>query len=295
MSEANINPGKINSGKVSPDTGFNSSSVYQCAHECLLCDEPAVKVAKTMALFEQWTEGKLNCDISVEEAENKVERLVNPGRPSKPILVSPRDLPKRSAFSDEGKAALIHSLAHIEFNAINLALDAVYRFRGLPAEYYTDWLQVAKEEAYHFSLLAEHLNDLNYSYGDFDAHNGLWEMAIETDHDVLVRMALVPRVMEARGLDVTPAIMEKLEKAGDQRMVEILTIIQHDEVGHVEIGTRWYRHFCEIRGLSPFEMFKSLLEKYLKGGVRGPYDIEMRKKAGFTDDELLYLEQVGTK
>jgi len=282
--------------KISPaDITFPSDSVYQCACECLLCDDPEAKVAMTMALFERWSEDKLSCQIAHEEAEKKIERLTNPGRPKLPELVSPRDLPKRSAFSDEGKAALVHSLAHIEFNAINLALDAVYRFRGLPAKYYQDWLQVAKEEAYHFSLLAEHLRSLNFSYGDFDAHNGLWEMAIETDHDVLVRMALVPRVMEARGLDVTPAIMEKLEKAGDQRMVEILTIIQHDEVGHVEIGTRWYRHFCEIRGLSPFETFKSLLEKYLKGGVRGPYDIDMRKKAGFTDDELLYLEQVGTK
>lgn len=246
-----------------------------------------------MNLFDCWTAGKLRCDGP--DKDEAVDRLLEPGRPDQPRLVAPRELPGRSAFSTEGRAALIHSLAHIEFNAINLALDAMYRFRGLPEGYYADWLRVAKEEACHFNLLTEHMVTLGYQYGDFVAHNGLWEMAVETDHDVLVRMALVPRVMEARGLDVTPAIIEKLENAGDQRMVEILRIIQRDEVGHVEIGTRWYRHFCEIRGLSAFETFKSLLEKYLKGGVRGPYDVVMRKKAGFTDEELLYLEQAGAR
>lgn len=274
---------------------FKSRSVFQCAHDCLMCSEPELKVDMAMVLFELWNTGELSYTLAESDQAESIPSLLTPGRPKKPTLVSPRDLPRRSAFTEEGKAALIHSLAHIEFNAINLALDAVYRFRGLPAEFYSDWLRVAKEEAYHFSLISEHLNTLGYQYGDFDAHNGLWEMAVETDHDVLVRMALVPRVMEARGLDVTPAIMEKLEKVGDQRMVEILKIIQRDEVGHVEIGTRWYRHFCEIRGLSSLETFKSLLEKYLKGNVRGPYDVVMRKKAGFSDDELLYLEQVGTK
>lgn len=276
-------------------TLFKNQDLFQSASDCLLCRDPVKKVEMTMALFDLWQAGELTHTLSDKEQGVAVDRLLEPGRPDKPRLVSPRDLAKRSAFTEEGKAALIHSLAHIEFNAINLALDAVYRFRGLPAEYYSDWLRVAKEEAYHFSLLSKHLESLGFHYGDFDGHNGLWEMALETDHDVLVRMALVPRVMEARGLDVTPAIMDKLDKAGDQRMVEILKIIQRDEVGHVEIGTRWYRHFCEIRGLSPFETFKSLLEKHLKGNVRGPYDVVMRKKAGFTDDELLYLEQVGSK
>ena len=277
------------------DIQFSDSRVYQCAYDCLMCAEPRLKIEMTMALFDKWGAGELSHDIPADKSEKSIDSLPNPGRPEKPELVSPRDLPKRSAFTDKGKAALIHSLAHIEFNAINLALDAVYHFRGHAAEYYADWLRVAREEAYHFSLIAEHLNALGYYYGDFAAHNGLWEMAVATDHDVLIRMALVPRVMEARGLDVTPFIMDKLDKAGDQRMVEILKIIQHDEVGHVAIGTKWYRHFCEIRGLSPFETFKSLLEKYFKGNVRGPYDIEMRKKAGFSDDELLYLEQAGAK
>ncbi|MGD8925990.1 MAG: ferritin-like domain-containing protein [Thioalkalispiraceae bacterium] len=260
-----------------------------------MADSPQDKVRMTMSLYDVWNDKQYIHEVADQDALESVERLLTPGRPSLPRLVSPRELPKRGAHTEEGKAALIHALAHIEFNAINLALDAVYRFRGLPSEYYSDWLRVAKEEAYHFSLLSEHLRSLGYQYGDFDAHNGLWEMALETDHDVLVRMALVPRVMEARGLDVTPSIIAKLESAGDSRMVEILKIIQHDEVGHVEIGTKWYRYFCEIRGLSPLEMFKSLLVKHLKGNIRGPYDMVMRKKAGFTDDELLFLEQVGAK
>ena len=152
---------------------------------------------------------------------------------------------------------------------------------------------MAVEEAYHFSLLAEHLAKLGYRYGDFDAHNGLWEMALETDHDVLVRMALVPRVMEARGLDVTPSIMAKLLKAGDNSAVEILGIIQRDEVGHVEIGTKWYRYFCEQRGLSPLETFIELVERHMKGQLRGPFDFARRKQAGFSDEELTYLNQIG--
>jgi len=196
-------------------------------------------------------------------------------------------------MSPEGRAALIHAICHIEFNAINLALDAVYRFRDMPDQYYSDWLKVAAEEAYHFSLLAEHLQTLGYTYGDFVAHNGLWEMALETDYDVLVRMALVPRVMEARGLDVTPSIIAKLEKTGDQRVVEILQIIQHDEIGHVEIGTRWYRYLCELRGLPAFDTFIDLVNRHMKGHLRGPFELESRKQAGFSPEELAYLIQVG--
>jgi len=272
-----------------PSKSQSSHDVHSEALHCLLLTDPQQKVDATYKLYDNWLAGKYSV------AEGSVETLATPGRPDKPELVAPRELPKRSPYTKEGMAALIHSLAHIEFNAINLALDAAYRFRGLPSDYYRDWLQVAKEEAYHFGLLSSHLETLGYHYGDFTAHNGLWEMAIETDHDVLVRMALVPRVMEARGLDVTPMIMDKLEKAGDPKAIEILKIIQRDEVGHVEIGTKWYRYFCESRKLSPLDTFKELLEKHLKGGVRGPYDIAMRKLAGFTQEELDYLEQVDSR
>jgi len=265
-----------------------SDNLYNRAERCLLEVDPMHKVALTNALVTDWQADALS-RIDVAPAHS----IPVPGRPLKPVLVAPRELHRRSAHTVEGRAALIHALCHIEFNAINLALDAVYRFRGMPKRYFTDWLQVASEEAYHFSLLADHLSTLGYHYGDFTAHNGLWEMAMQTDHDVMVRMALVPRVMEARGLDVTPSIIEKLTAANDERAVEILRIIHRDEVGHVEIGSRWFRYVCDQRGLQPFTTFKQLLKQYLKGQLKGPYDFQTRKRAGFSDEELAYLESVG--
>ncbi len=265
-----------------------SDNLFIRAERCLLEDEPTHKVAMANALATDWNANTLtNNNIALAQS------VPVPGRPAKPILVAPRELHRRSAHTVEGRAALIHALCHIEFNAINLALDAVYRFRDMPTRYYTDWLQVVSEEAYHFSLLAEHLSTLGYHYGDFPAHNGLWEMAVQTDHDVMVRMALVPRVMEARGLDVTPSIIDKLTAVNDKRAVEILRIIHRDEVGHVEIGSRWFRYVCDQRGLQPFTTFKQLLKQYLKGQLKGPYDFKTRKRAGFSDEELAYLESVG--
>jgi uncharacterized ferritin-like protein (DUF455 family) len=193
----------------------------------------------------------------------------------------------------QGRAALIHSLCHIEFNAINLGWDAVYRFQQMPHDFYTDWIKVAAEEAYHFSLLRDHLRDLGYDYGDFDAHNGLWEMALKTDFDPLVRMALVPRVLEARGLDVTPGIMAKLAAAGDQAAVDILKIIHRDEIGHVEIGSRWFQYLCHERGLEPANTFTTLISQYMAGKLKGPFDKVVRRKAGFSEAELNYLDGVG--
>lgn len=213
-----------------------------------------------------------------------------PGRPERPRLVAPRELASRGLHTREGQAALVHALAHIEFNAINLALDAVYRFRGLPGQFYDDWLQVAEEEAYHFGLLREHLRELRADYGDFPAHDGLWQMAVETAHDPLVRMALVPRVLEARGLDVSPGMMRRLGAAGNRRAVDILEIILRDEVGHVAIGSRWFRHLCEARGLDPRPTFRTLLGQYMKGRVKGPFHREARLRAGFTEAELVDLE-----
>jgi uncharacterized ferritin-like protein (DUF455 family) len=265
-----------------------TDNLFIRAEYCLRETDPQLKSLLTQALYADWQAGILS-----SQDLTPVQTIDVPGRPQKPDLVAPRDLRRRSAHTVEGRAALIHALCHIEFNAINLALDAVYRFRNMPTDYYADWLRVASEEAYHFGLLAEHLTTLGYAYGDFPAHNGLWEMAVQTDHDVLVRMALVPRVMEARGLDVTPSIIEKLTAAKDARAVEILQIIHRDEVGHVEIGSRWFRYVCEQRGLPAFSTFKQLLKQYLKGQLKGPYDHQIRKRAGFSDEELAYLESVG--
>lgn len=267
-------------------TALESQNIHEAAYLCLMETEVTQKLVKTHALFGSSAQSDFKVAV-----DGPVASTPTPGRPARPKLVAPRELTKRTTHNEQGKAALAHSIAHIEFNAINLALDAVYRFRGQSVDFYLDWIRVAKEEAEHFSLLAGYLNELGYEYGDFSAHNGLWEMAVETDYDVLVRMALVPRVLEARGLDVTPGIITRFEQIGDQAMIDILSIIQRDEVGHVEIGTRWYRYFCQQRGLDPLPTFKQLLVKHLKGGLKGPYDFARRRQAGFSDEELAFLQQ----
>ena len=214
-----------------------------------------------------------------------------PGQPAKPELVSPLSVKRRAMNTPEGRAILIHALAHIEFNAINLALDAVWRFADMPAEYYADWLKVAAEEAYHFTLLAEHLQRLGYAYGDFPAHNSLWEMAAKTQDDVLARIALVPRIMEARGLDASPPIRAKLAQAGDIAAAEILDIILRDEIGHVGIGNHWYGWLCKQRGLEPISTFAELAEKYTAPTMRGPFNLDARRAAGFSERELAELSK----
>jgi uncharacterized ferritin-like protein (DUF455 family) len=190
----------------------------------------------------------------------------------------------------EGRAALIHALAHIELNAVDLACDVVWRFDGLPDDFYRQWVQVAQEEALHFTLLSDHLRGLGYDYGDFPAHNGLWEMAEKTKADVLARLALVPRTLEARGLDASPPIKAKLLKAGDTAAAAILDVILRDEVGHVAIGNYWYRWLCKERGLDPIETYALLAKEHGAPRLRGPFNLEARRAAGFTDEELRVLQ-----
>ncbi len=204
----------------------------------------------------------------------------------------PRELPRRGLGSDAGRAAFLHAIAHIELNAIDLGWDAAYRFRGLPPGFYRDWVQVADDEARHFMLLRGRLRELGFDYGAFDAHNGLWEMCEKTAHDGLARMALVPRVLEARGLDVTPGMIERLRKQGDLRTVEILETILREEVAHVAAGSRWYRWYCEQAGVEPRARFRELLAQYASGYLRGPFNIEARLLAGFDEDELESLRHV---
>lgn len=181
---------------------------------------------------------------------------------------------------------LVHALAHIEFNAVNLSLDALWRFADMPAEYYVDWLRVAKEEAIHFGMLAAHLQLLGYRYGDFPAHDSLWEMVDKTRADVLARMALVPRTLEARGLDAIPPLRAKVAQAGDMAFALILDRILQDEIGHVEIGNRWYRFLCEQRGLEPIATYAELATRYQAPVLKGPFNIPARRQAGFTETEL---------
>ena len=208
-----------------------------------------------------------------------------PGRPERPVLVSPRDVPFRGLGSAEGRAALVHAVAHIEFNAVNLALDAALRFDGLPPDYYADWMGVARDEARHFAMLGARLAELGHAYGDFPAHNGLWEAAQKTAHDPLTRMALVPRVLEARGLDVTPGMIHRLREVGDARTAEVLAVILDEEVAHVAIGTRWYRHLCAQRGLDPVPTFHALLAEH-RVRLQRPMNEEARRRAGFDAREL---------
>ncbi len=212
-----------------------------------------------------------------------------PGRPELPRLVAPQSLPRRSPFTLQGRQALLHSVAHIEFNAINLALDAVWRFPSMPAAYYEDWLRVAAEEALHFTLMEEHLRSLGCRYGDFDAHDGLWEMVEKTASDIVARMALVPRTLEARGLDATPPMQERLRRAGDLRAVEILDVILRDEVGHVAVGNRWYRWLCARDGLDPDSHFAALAARYGAPRLKPPFNVSARLAAGFTAAEVAAL------
>lgn len=212
------------------------------------------------------------------------------GRPAHPVLVQPADLPSRSVGSREGHAALLHAIAHIEFNAIDLALDCAYRFRGLPDAFYAGWLDVAGEEASHFRLVRERLRALGFDYGSFPAHDGLWEMARKTAHDPLARMALVPRLLEARGLDATPPIMRKLERLGDRESLDVLEVILRDEVGHVALGDRWFRHFCQQHGLEPEAAYLSFIEAFDAPRPRPPLHREARLAAGFSAAELEAFE-----
>jgi uncharacterized ferritin-like protein (DUF455 family) len=214
------------------------------------------------------------------------EDVARPGRPERPLLVPPKLLPKRSLLQEEGRAALLHAIAHIEFNAIDLACDAVQRFPDMPAGFYTDWISVAADEARHFRLLQNRLSGMGYAYGDFAAHDGLWEMALRTRDDCLARMALVPRVLEARGLDVTPGMIAKFEQTGDGDSIAVLEIILREEVSHVAIGTRWFNFCCQTRGCDPETTFLDLLQDVGRGALRGPYNAEARRLAGFTPDEM---------
>lgn len=217
------------------------------------------------------------------------------GRPARPQRVEPRELARRGLGSKEGRAALVHAITHIEFNAINLALDAALRFPGLPDDYYRDWLSVAWDEARHFRMLQARLGEMGYGYGDFPAHNGLWDMAEKTAHDPLVRMALVPRVLEARGLDVTPGMIGRLDAAGDHATVAILHVILEEEERHVAIGSRWFDYLCAQRDVDPTATFTRLLEAYFGGQLRGPLNLPARRRAGFSEEELEVIERgIGT-
>jgi uncharacterized ferritin-like protein (DUF455 family) len=255
--------------------------VFGAVNSALELRDPGRKCQAALAL------GSIS-EPDFSDRNTKVEPIGNPGRPRQPELVDPAQLPRRRLGSESGRAALIHAIAHIEFNAINLALDAAFRFRDMPEQFTLDWLSVASDEARHFQLLQNRLMDLGYSYGDFPAHDGLWEMARATAGSCLARMALVPRVLEARGLDVTPGMIQRLTSAGDTGTVSILELILEEEVRHVAIGSRWFRYCCSSQSLDPLDTFLDLLRKYF-GKPKGPFNVDARLLAGFTPEELKAL------
>jgi uncharacterized ferritin-like protein (DUF455 family) len=260
--------------------------LHEAARDCLRAATPEEKIERTFEAARRFAAGEL----APRPDALPPEPIAMPGRPERPQLVHPRDLPRRGFGTPDGLAAFVHAVAHIEFNAIDLAWDAVYRFRGLPARFYADWVGVADDEARHFTLLRARLRDLGRDYGDFDAHNGLWEMAEKTAHDGLARMALVPRVLEARGLDVTPGMIVKLRQRGDAATADILDVILREEVGHVAAGSRWFRWYCAQRGLEPRATFRALLAEYARAVLYGPFNRDAWLEAGFDAEELASLE-----
>lgn len=259
-----------------------TADLHAAAKRCLDATDPAEKLRLTHAAWDAFQAGELRPDPSSPPPEP----IGAPGRPGQPRLVPQRQVPHRGLGTQEGRVALVHAVAHIEFNAINLAWDAVYRFRGKPDAYYRDWASCAHDEARHFAMLSARLAELGHAYGDFDAHNGLWEMAEKTAHHDTARMALVPRVLEARGLDVTPGMIERLRAVGDTRTIAILEVILREEVAHVAAGTRWFRHCCERDGVDPRGTFLDLLRDYMGRQLRGPFNRPARLEAGFDEEEL---------
>ena len=243
--------------------------------------DPRAKAAAAAAIGDVAARGRAAIDVPV-----RLDDALRPGRPDRPRLVHPRDVPSRGAGTGAGRAALLHAIAHIELNAIDLALDAVWRFADLPERWYLDWASVAAEEAIHFGLVADELERRGHAYGGFDAHDGLWEMAMRTRGDPLARAALVPRLMEARGLDVTPQIQRRLAQAGDARGVAILQRILDDEVGHVAIGNHWYTTLAERAGIDPATGWDAIASAHGAAMPRPPFNLPARRRAGFTDAEL---------
>ncbi|MDE2300871.1 MAG: ferritin-like domain-containing protein [Burkholderiales bacterium] len=262
---------------------MNLPNPRQRALAILGLSDPIEKAAQARALF-------AGIDVqAIDPAPEYDAPTTLPGRPARPRLVAAKDVPTRSPSTLEGRAALLHAVTHIEFNAINLALDAVWRFAGMPTAYYVDWLRVASEEALHFTLLREHLLTLGSDYGAFDAHDGLWAMTQRTAHDITARMALVPRTLEARGLDATPPMQARLSQAGDLRAVAILDVILRDEIGHVAIGNHWYRWLRARDGHEPLAYYAELAARYQAPRPRPPFNDDARRRAGFDAAELAWL------
>ncbi|AVS87807.1 DUF455 domain-containing protein [Paracidovorax avenae] len=260
----------------------------QRALQVLCLTDPEDKAARALELHASAADLSLDPHAPARTAPEGL-----PGRPARPELRHHTEVARRSPATPAGRAVLLHAITHIEFNAINLALDAVWRFSGMPPDYYRDWLRVAAEEASHFRMLRAHLRDMGHDYGDFPAHQGLWTMCEKTAHDIVARMALVPRTLEARGLDATPLIQRKLTQVGTPDALAataILDVILREEVGHVAIGNHWYRWLCARDGLDPESHYGELVRRYEAPRLKPPFNEAARRQAGFSEAELIWLQ-----
>lgn len=264
------------------------ASLSEATCRVLGCPQPSEKARLTAAFVAAWRAGAIK-DIGQEQPP------VRPARPAEPALKAPRELAKRKITqAPAGRIALLHALAHIELNAIDLAWDIVARFNevALPRAFYDDWLQVAEEEAKHYSLLAERLETLGSHYGALPAHDGLWQAAQDTAHDLLARLAVVPLVLEARGLDATPAMIQRLKAVNDEESAAVLEVIYQDEIGHVAIGRRWFLWACQAHQLDPRRAWADAVRRHFKGQLKPPFNEAARREAGLEPEDYLPLVDV---
>lgn len=252
------------------------ASLVNAALRVLGEPDPAQKVQLTYTFAQAWRDGSI---ARVGEASPPPR----PARPAKPELISPGDMPKRSTGGGPRRLALLHAIAHIELNAIDLGWDIIARFASpdLPRAFYDDWVLVAEDEARHFDMLVQRLKELGADYGDLPAHDGLWEAAEKTADDLLARLALVPMVLEARGLDTTPPTVAKLNANGDNATAALFETIAEEEIAHVAAGVRWFEHGCAQRGLEPIATHKALVAKNFRGQIKPPFNTDARDRAGF--------------
>lgn len=260
-------------------TTHKASSLTEGAYAALVSNDLDNKISLTNEIAKGWEDGTLSLSTN-----RRITPPKRPGRPALPKLLPPSQVPKRPLSSARGRLALIHAIAHIELNAIDLALDIIVRFSGqkMPRSFFDGWVMVAREEAKHFDLLRKRLACLGSSYGAMPAHDGLWEAAGETGHDLGARLAIVPLVLEARGLDVTPPLVAKLRQAGDDETADIFEIIYEDEKGHVAVGAKWFRFLCARQRIKPEETFRSLVRKHFRGTLKPPFNDRARSANGLT-------------
>ena len=276
-----------------PDAGGDPipGSLIAAARQVVTTADPLAKVRIAQRAADAWNGRRLSLG-SHSTAEPMPDR---PGRPPRPELLPPRAMPRRSAHGPGNRIALLHALAHIELNAIDMAWDLMGRFAyvPMPRAYYDDWVRVGAEEARHYKLLHDRLIELGAASGDLPAHDGLWQSAQATGESLIARLAVVPLVLEARGLDVSPSIIAGLETAGDTASAAILHIIYNDEKHHVAFGAKWFRHLCEQQGLAPEPTFHELVRRHFRGPVKPPFNDKVRAEAGLTPGFYRPLVAVG--